>query len=329
MPTRRANGFTLVELLVVIAIIGILVALLLPAVQAAREAARRMSCSNNLKQLTLATHNYHDTYKAFPMAWASGGTTQAQWGWTVFVLPFIEQGALFDQLDVNGRTLRTVIGNGTARPLLLTSLPVYRCPSDTSPKLLPGASPGNPEYHRRFNCNNCPAGFEPATSNYVGNCGFLDPSPGGNGTMKNDGVYYGLHATKFREITDGTSNTIAMGERNERCRAGTWIGVRNPPGPDMWGSYFVRGRVSIKLNDPRPAKPNVCTEGFGSNHPGGALFGFCDGSVKFIPDTIDFSNGGLTEAAITNNSSPAVNYFQVGTYQRLGVRDDGQPVSLP
>lgn len=329
MKRQRTAGFTLVELLVVIAIIGILVALLLPAVQAAREAARRMSCSNNMKQLTLGIHNYHDTYKVFPMAWHRGGNVQAQWGWTVYVLPFIEQGSLFDQLDVNGRRLRDVIGNATDRALLETDLPVYRCPSDITRKLLPGSTPGAPLYHREFNCNNCPSGFEPSTSNYVGNCGFLDPMPsGGSGAMQNNGIFYGIQATKLRDITDGTSNTLAIGERNERCRSATWVGVRNPPGPDMWGTYFVRGRVSIKLNDPRTARPNVCTEGFGSYHPGGALFGLCDGSVRFVAETIDFSNGGLTEAQITN-SNPTIPFNNLGTYQLLGIRDDGRAVELP
>jgi prepilin-type N-terminal cleavage/methylation domain-containing protein len=118
---QRPRGFTLVELLVVIAIIGILVALLLPAVQAAREAARRMSCSNNLKQLTLGIHNYRDTYKAFPLAWNPGGWEKAQWRWTTYLLPFIEQGPLFDQLNVNGRRLRDVIGDPISRPLLETN----------------------------------------------------------------------------------------------------------------------------------------------------------------------------------------------------------------
>ncbi len=328
MTHRRRHlrvGFTLVELLVVIAIIGILVALLLPAVQAAREAARRMKCTNNLKQITLGLHNYSDTQKTLPMGWVSRASTQAEWGWTAFILPQVEQQSLFDQLGVNTQRLRDVTGNATLRPLLQMQLPVYRCASDTSDRVLPGTTNGSPTYHRRFNCDNCPAGFEPSTSNYVGNAGFFDPNPPGNG-FSNNGIFFGNGIVRMNEITDGTANTFAVGERDERCRAASWIGCRNPPGADMWGSYFVRGRVSMKLNDPRAAAPNRCTEGFGSLHPGGALFSMCDGSVRFISEDINFDNGGLTEAQITN-SRPTLNIGALGTYQLLGIRDDGRPVS--
>jgi prepilin-type processing-associated H-X9-DG protein len=94
----------------------------------------------------------------------------------------------------------------------------------------------------------------------------------------------------------------------------------------MWGTYFVKGRVSMKLNDPRPAAPNRCTEGFSSLHPGGALFAMCDGSVRFIKETIDFDNGGLTDAQIVN-SRPALTPSAMGAYQLLGIRDDGQTIN--
>ena len=315
--TRRRAGFTLVELLVVIAIIGLLVAPLLPAIQAAREAARRVKCSDNVKQLATALHNYSDTHGTLPMGWPSKANLQAEWAWTVYVLPFVEQEPLFEQLDVTNQRLRDAISNPSLLPLLQTPLPLFRCPSDTTKRLLPGTDTSSPTFHRRFNCDNCPAGFEPATSNYVGNGGFYDPNPTPN--YDNNGIFWVNTSCTFKDILDGTSNTFAIGEREERCRAGTWIGVRNPPGPDMWGSYWVRGRVSVKLNDPRPiAATNTCTEGFSSNHPGGALFALCDGSVRFVTDTIEFSNGGVT----VNNNYAAPNVAGLGTYQLLGIRDD-------
>ncbi|MDP6554755.1 MAG: DUF1559 domain-containing protein, partial [Pirellulaceae bacterium] len=142
---RKTRGFTLVELLVVIAIIGILVALLLPAVQAAREAARRMSCSNNLKQIGIALHNYHDTYKTFPPdaiwwggnrktglsrttnnAGVSGG--QRNYTWIALILPFMEQQPLHDRIDFKVPGLRQNIGNNTE--LQSVVLPAFLCPSD-------------------------------------------------------------------------------------------------------------------------------------------------------------------------------------------------------
>lgn len=322
----RNKGFTLVELLVVIAIIGVLIALLLPAVQAAREAARRSQCGNNLKQLVLGLHNYHDVRNEFPSGWVSTGqNVKAGWGWSAQILPFVEQGNLYDELGVSRRTLRAAIGDTATKPLLQTPLDVYRCPSDTSGDTLTGTSTASPNFHRRFHCDNCgsPA-LEPAVSNYVGNGGFFDPNPG---DKKNNGLFMANEKLTFSDITDGTTNTIAIGERNERCRAGAWIGARNPPGPDMWGSYFVRARVSIKLNDPRDAKGNVCTEGFASSHPTGGQFAMCDGSVRFITETITFNNGGLTESQITNKgTNPTLNKSALGVYQLLGIRNDGQAI---
>jgi prepilin-type N-terminal cleavage/methylation domain-containing protein len=129
---RNQRGFTLVELLVVIAIIGILVGLLLPAVQAAREAARRMQCSNNLKQLALSAHNYESSHRVFPTGYirTSGG---AGWGWGALMLPFMEQTALSSQLQVTRANLDTVLASppSNMRALMQTPLPTFLCPSDT------------------------------------------------------------------------------------------------------------------------------------------------------------------------------------------------------
>ena len=316
----RPAGFTLIELLVVIAIIGVLVGLLLPSVQSARESGRRTACVNNLRQVGIALHNHEDAFKSLPAGWLPGGQLKAEWGWPAFLLPMIEEQALHDALNVTGQTLRDAIGDGTTRPLLQTVISAYRCPSDLTPPLLPGGNNSGPEYNRLFDCDNCPADFEPATSNYVGNGGLNDPMPviGSNG----NGIFWSEVPIKFADITDGLSKTFAVGERHDRCRAATWIGVRNPPGPDMWGSYWVRARVSMKLNDPRPIAPtNTCTEGFSSGHPNGANFLYCDGSVHLINDDIGFSNGGTT---FNNHPSDlAYDVSTLGVFQHLGIRNDG------
>jgi prepilin-type N-terminal cleavage/methylation domain-containing protein/prepilin-type processing-associated H-X9-DG protein len=326
---QAQRAFTLVELLVVIAIIGVLVALLLPAVQAAREAARRTQCNNNLKQIGLALHNYHDTLQTLPSGWLMKATTEAEWGWTVFILPYAEQQPLYDRLRVNQRRLWDVVLDTTDRTILQTKLKMYRCPSDITPALSPAGASGL-ACNRHFQCTGCDINFELATNNYMGNSGYFDPGGLAEHNLEalRTGVFHANSRYNFKDITDGLSQTFAAGERDFRCRAGVWAGSRNPPGPDMWGSYFIRARVSVKLNDPRqpPSQCSTtsCTEGFGSLHPNGALFLFCDGSVHFINNNIHYDENG---ADPQSNTGTPIDYLQLGAYQRLGMRNDGQNVA--
>jgi prepilin-type N-terminal cleavage/methylation domain-containing protein/prepilin-type processing-associated H-X9-DG protein len=331
---RRKVGFTLVELLVVIAIIGVLVALLLPAVQSAREAARRMSCGNNFKQIGIALHNYHDAYQKLPPGWimqAVSPENSAGWGWTAFILPYLEQQNLYDKLQVNQLPLMDVMGNANLRPLAQTKLKVYRCPADVVKDLLPARPSSTCERH--FDCDTCLAGFEVAASNYVGNAGFFDPDGAANHTRAalRTGVFHANSDFAFRQITDGLSATFLAGERDYRCKAGAWVGSRNPPGPDMWGSYFLRARVSIKLNDPRQppdfCSSTSCTEGFGSKHPTGGQFVFCDGSVHFLSNNVEYNINGADPQLQGTNTVP-IDASQLGVYQRLGIKDDGATVAF-
>ena len=330
---QARTGFTLVELLVVIAIIGVLVALLLPAVQAAREAARRSQCQNNFKNLALGLQNYESTHKTFPVCWdillpdgSRAKTDIATWGWGTRLLPFIEQQALYNNLDVTNRILWDVMRDVDARELVKTSLPLFRCPSDEGEELLPpGENDFDAPIERHFHCKSCPRTPSVAISNYVGVNGLYDGYPSG----ANNGVFDHDVGIELRVITDGLSNTFLLGERDRRCKQGAWCGARNPIGNNLWGSYFTRGRVSLKLNDPRDVDifhSDSCAEGFSSSHSGGAFFAFCDGSVHFISDDISFSNGGLKINSIGTYGRTAYDPQLLGVYQRLGIRDDGMPL---
>ncbi|QDU27575.1 hypothetical protein ETAA8_26630 [Anatilimnocola aggregata] len=329
IQNQGVRGFTLVELLVVIAIIGVLVALLLPAVQAAREAARRAQCTNNLKQIGVGLHNYHDTYQTLPSGWIMKAGNEAEWGWPAFLLPYMEQQGLFEKAGVSERRLWDVVKDTTQQKFLQTKLKMYRCPSDITPALSPAGKSGL-SCHRHFECNGCDIDFEMATNNYMGNGGFFDPNGvnGHNNEELRTGILHANRAYGMKDIVDGLSQTFAVGERDFRCRAGVWAGSRNPPGPDMWGSYHLRGRVSVKLNDPRQpptfCSDTSCTEGFGSLHPGGGMFLFCDGSVHFISNTIHYD---ISAGDPQSTTGSPLDVTMLGAYQRLGMRNDGQPVA--
>jgi prepilin-type N-terminal cleavage/methylation domain-containing protein/prepilin-type processing-associated H-X9-DG protein len=377
---RRADlGFTLVELLVVIAIIGILVALLLPAIQAAREAARRSKCQNNLKNIGLGLQNYHAANKHFPPGFVSTGPTKeiGSWCWATFTLPYLEEQTLYDQLGVSTTYLEPIDANRTGRrnlvdllkgqkpsdiALVQTPLAIFRCPSDSTPNLIPCNPPDavanrsvdNGKWERHFNSVQWPDGFQPSTSNYVGCKGYSDLTcpvdPAAPATpwamhpykCKNTGIFMGNDTISMKQITDGTSKTFIVGERDRFCLAGTWIGVRNPlDGNDMFSSIWATGHTRFKINHPRTGNSNTCTEGFSSAHPGGAYFAFCDGSVHWINDDINFFNMNTDDPgggswnnvdcyAIKSGTSvacrPQIGNESIGVYQRLGWRDDDLPI---
>jgi prepilin-type N-terminal cleavage/methylation domain-containing protein len=279
---RLRRAFTLVELLVVIAIIGVLVALLLPAVQAARESARRASCSNNLKQHGLALHNYHDTYLTFPMGWSNRGQ-----GWSAMILPQIEQKPLYDTLqwaesnnwDTNDTPNERACG---------TLIKVYRCPSAAIPEYV-----NNQGIPQRVPATYRGVASSTATSD--------DPSTANNGRHLElrtlEGLFFGDSRIQMSDILDGTSNTAAFGE----CKWETFSQDGNQmdfwyigsPQIDPWPnatefSEFV-GSTGVPYNArSQPALSGYVKElSFSSFHPGGAMWTFGDGSVKFLSYTMN------------------------------------------
>jgi prepilin-type N-terminal cleavage/methylation domain-containing protein/prepilin-type processing-associated H-X9-DG protein len=352
MKTRsyRNRGFTLVELLVVIAIIGVLVSLLLPAVQSAREAARRMSCSNNLHQFGVALQNYHDSLTSFPSGWLprrdpSSATLAAvnseAWGWSALLLPYLEQQGLYDTLRVSKGYMEDSLTPDPNIPNDLTNaknaaeatktiLKAFLCPSDTG-----FIGRGQVEDRRSFNggkgfakvslttAAQCRVGL----SNYVGVAGHrrIVPSATLAYDTPNTGIFYADSYIRMSDIIDGTSNTIAVGERQTLdCAAGTWVGVRNPNGYGAQGAPAVVGHSHPKLNQDITVfaynGAQGCGEGFASFHPNGAMFLFCDGSAKFVPNSINYFYQGN---GVNAHKNPTM-----GTYQRLMSRNDKLTVSF-
>jgi prepilin-type N-terminal cleavage/methylation domain-containing protein len=336
---RIKRGFTLIELLVVIAIIAILIALLLPAVQQAREAARRTQCKNNMKQIGLAIHNYHDVYKMFPTGsvprYVSGNNfvNQSAWGWHSFILPMIDQAPLFSSLGVNDRKLYDVTSAATSRGELDNLFPplnAFMCPSDTTgPRLRAGMIRANFNGNGQSGITGPTNNWRPPTSNYPGVCGYRDvnrPLGPGKNRPAQRGVFYNLSRVSFRDIADGTTNTLFVGERDRRCGAGSWIGNRAPRGGGTRGADYTFGRISVPINDILPNTGNRsrnCTDGFGSKHAGGSQFVLGDGSVRFISENID-SNPIPWQRAERNQAMNTADMNRCGVYQLLGIRDDGK-----
>ncbi len=314
-PHRRKNpmgGFTLVELLVVIAIIGILVALLLPAVQAAREAARRMSCGNNLKQLSLACHNYHDTYKKLPPTTHDGqyNTLSRGYSWITKVLPFIEQQPLYDGLGIQrGGSRRGVAGGGNSGMGLRMRdrlngtlvhqirLPAVKCPSDVTAELSNSiangfsASGGSvTTSYKGVSGSNWNWGDGRYRRNYSGYTHGLNRGSGcfDRRMIEARNNYWNgdCNVVAFRNITDGTSNTLMIGESSNRIstHTGCWLHFNH-----------TTATCAIPLNY-RRTNGQLWGRGdwgrnysFHSYHPGGAQFGLVDGSVRFVSETINYA----------------------------------------
>ncbi len=310
----KRRGFTLVELLVVIAIIGILVALLLPAIQAAREAARRTECSNNMKQIGIGLHNYHDTFRTYPLGsfnlrvqWPSNGSN-----WRALILPFIEEKAVHDQLSFTA-TSHFMAGGAAGGNWLLDNkildrliLDTYRCPSSVLPEI--------------GGLNNSHA----MNATYVGNQGCARPVPGGSSTRGtrdcghgwscNNGVLVPNECFNMADVTDGTSNTLMVAEQSSTVSVqkinatsnyyGAWYGSRHPNPMtgncwDLWqtGTSCLRYAINSYKDAPNanavPHQARLMYRNnllFNSEHPGGVMIVLCDGSVRFVSDSVNFTN---------------------------------------
>ncbi len=304
------RGFTLIELLVVIAIIAVLIALLLPAVQQAREAARRSQCKNNLKQIALAMHNYHDTHRVFPPGMigsnvkAFGDTNGTYptytvtdplkrigtgWGWGTFILPYLDQAPLYTQLNPVGLMDTT---NATTLGLLRTVLPVYLCPSD--PNRAPSQNAGTAVY-----MGGSGTGVAIGLSNYVAAANNADVTC----ITVSLGIFGVNSNTSLRSVTDGASNTFMAWERDtqqhtpstparytEKHMGSNWAGAT---APDCYNYNYQANQVLGQLQ-PTYAEINGSatrddTRSPSSMHVGGIHVVLADGAVRFISENMSLA----------------------------------------
>ena len=332
----RNRGFTLIELLVVIAIIAVLIALLLPAVQQARESARRTQCKNNVKQLGLAMHNYHDTYNTFPpnsLQWGAPAFTP-EWTGTqhgsqlVMLLPYIDQAPLYNAINFQNVNAESTTVQG--KPIYQIVVPAFICPTATSPNQRDGDLRAKSNYAPSMgaqtlpvNGGGCPGLFPPygpfidpqyaASGGNVAN-GYFGTGPAGHGntlTMSQiSGMFSrGSAAAKLRDATDGVSNTILMGEVRPDCSDHINNGWFHNNA--LWCA--TTPSINFPTCPNSPPRADNCnrsdtwntSQGFKSEHIGGAHFLMSDGSVQFFSDNLDYA-----------------------TYQRLGDRRDNRTVSF-
>jgi prepilin-type N-terminal cleavage/methylation domain-containing protein/prepilin-type processing-associated H-X9-DG protein len=314
----RRTGFTLIELLVVIAIIGILIALLLPAVQKVREAANRMACANNLKQIGLAMHTYHDANGVLPSAHIETcppGTTgtsedgcQYWGGWGIQILPYLEQGNLYATYNnaFPNPSEGGVPQNETACQQLVK---VYNCPSDPrAGQIMPPDSVApfghvQPEPPLQFMASSYKvmSGWMDTTDtyNFAGYWYEVQKSlavhPAGKGAFHGDG-YSGLGPSRLTDITDGTSTTLFVGERHTKSQLGRgpfWansFNFYNSGGAQQFYSQALLPDYNECVNLVTPQNANYCKSGWGSLHSGGIInFVFGDGSVHGITPNISMT----------------------------------------
>jgi prepilin-type N-terminal cleavage/methylation domain-containing protein/prepilin-type processing-associated H-X9-DG protein len=349
---RRRRGFTLIELLVVIAIIAVLIALLLPAVQSAREAARRSQCTNNLKQLALAVHNYLSSNDCFPMGLLDQRSADVGGLWTSYgpMLPltqYTEQLALFNAMNFNLNVYD--IENTTINA---TGLTILWCPSDAGPTGSvsdPYTYPKGYDLIAALNGSSAPEVMR--YSSYAGMAGaWLNYQFGNIAPRQQNGVFYAFSVTKMASITDGTSNTVMFGEHTRA--------IESQGDTTCWhwwtsGNYGDTICTAFWPINPQKKLPYGLADNTGtsnritavsSQHPGGANVALCDGSVRFLKETISSWPNALTNPGappgmvitpITNDPgypneyvwTPTLNVTRYGVWQQISTRNGGEVVS--
>jgi len=327
VPPLSKQAFTLVELLVVIAIIGTLVGLLLPAVQAAREAGRRSTCSNNLKQLALGLHSYHDASKLLPPScpsWVVSSSDRDAYGWGVFIMPHIEQQRIYDVWAANktylgGRWAQEAKDVPALETAMQTVITTFLCPTCNVPISPAPAATGSKRGSK---------------SNYAGNGGALSSwglatTTAGQFVGASTGTLRSGKGISFRDITDGLSKTLLLGEMGGNA-ARTTAGLWSMTGNSINFRFDIVRYTNLKIND------TIANKAFESGHPGGAQFALADGSVRFLNESIEFNRGSLPgeygvdassgDATVTTNVGYA-KASNLGVYQKLSVRDDGNTLA--
>ena len=293
-PRSRPRAFTLVELLVVIAIIGTLVGLLLPAVQSAREASRASQCKNNLRQVGIALHHYHDHARRLPAGWA--GVKQGQspplaaddqpgWGWASELLPQLEQSGLFNKI-VSKKPLYDAADPAIHAEVRKAVVPVFLCPSDVKGPTESGgvfwigAEEADEEHedHDHHSVDGEPLAplCEVGKANYIGVFGTMEVD---DAPAAGDGIFFRNSRVAFRDILDGTSRTLMAGERHSRFGCSTWAGV-------VAGADEQRTR-NVGIADHTPNHVDHHFDDFTSRHPSGVHFLLGDASVRRLNDAID------------------------------------------
>ena len=320
-PITKPRGFTLIELLVVIAIIAVLIALLLPAVQQAREAARRSQCKNNLKQIGLAFHSYHDSVKGFPFAWYATAAPLNAASWGSMVLPYLDQQPLYKKYDFRTGAFTTpasVVGTANVA-VISTRLTAFLCPS--TPSMAPtynaatpaGALPGLPAL-----------AWTAATSDYSAATGVMNAygvppaSPGGS---RDGALSFGILCSTTM-IKDGTANTILVGERTGGPTIFYRGGVTAPAavqavgptngggwGDALNGEHWITGSLIDGSGASGPCGINCTNQrgrGFYSFHAGGAHFVMADGRVLFLNQSLSSTT---FAALITRNKGEVIGEY--------------------
>mgnify|MGYP003663037914 CR=1 FL=1 len=361
------GGISRIDVLLFIGVTLIGFSLLLPQLQAYRENARARSCGNNLARIGIALNSYHDSHLGFPPGYfpadyttLSDGTSrwrsnEPSYSWAAFLLPFLDFGELYADLRVDDAGLSNILSDRSRWSLVEQKLPVFSCPSDRSGETM-ASSPLRPTFRvidRRLDRgSDSPSG---GSSSYVGSGGYFElnhplysvsnRTPQAmlrTKTGENNGLFYVASHVHRRQIVDGLSSTIAIGERAWFQGGASWVGIGNVRGVASGDTGTCLGRVYWKINEIPTSTIQLASEqipvfvtpennltvppgqssrnGFGSYHPNGANFLLADGSVRFVGNGIDFVNTISMTGA--DPSEPIPDIENLGVFQRLGIRND-------